>query len=301
MGKILLFYKYIDVKKPSESVKEQRALCESLRLTGRIFIAQEGINGTLGGSEEAITEYKTWMDNHTLFSGIDFKESPGDADYFPRLQVTAKSTIVNLGIDPKEVTVKDTGIYLTPEETHALLSDKPEDLVVLDTRNNYESRVGTFKDAITPDIDNFRDFPEYIDKHLDMFKDKQVVMFCTGGIRCERATAYLNKKKIAKKVFQIQGGIHRYIEAYPDGHFRGKNYVFDARVTQKVTDDILTLCDHCKKPNDNYSNCINAQCNKQIIVCPDCITLYHNSCSDSCAEQVRTKQVPIRVIPQKFT
>jgi predicted sulfurtransferase len=301
MGKILLYYKYVQVPKPSETVKEHKKLCEELGLRGRILIAQEGINGSVGGSDEATEKYKEAMNAHPLFNDMDFKESEGDAECFPRMQVTAKPTIVNLGIDPRELTADQRGTYLSPEEVHALLTEKPEDLVLLDTRNNFEWRVGTFIDSIKPDIDNFRDLPTYIDQHLDDYKDKRVLMFCTGGIRCERATGYLKQKGVAKEVYHIKGGIHRYTEKYPDGFFRGKNYVFDARITQKITDDILGTCDHCKQPNDDYTNCINAACNKQIIVCPNCIDSYHHTCSERCAELVQTKQVPTRVIPKRYS
>ncbi len=300
MGKILLYYKYVHVPKPSEIVKEHKKLCQELGLRGRILIAQEGINGTVGGTDEACESYKEAMNTHPLFSDIDYKESEGGAEYFPRLQVTAKDTIVNLGVDPRDLKAEERGTYLSPEEVHALLEEMPDDLVVLDTRNNFEWRVGTFKGAEKPDIDNFRELPAYLDERLDEYKDKRVLMFCTGGIRCERATGYLKKKNVAKEVYHIKGGIHRYAEQYPDGFFRGKNYVFDSRVTQKINDDILGTCDHCQQPNDDYTNCVNAACNKQIIVCQDCIGTYHNTCSERCAELVRTKQVPIRVIPKRF-
>lgn len=301
MGKILLYYSYVHVPKPSEEVKAHKKLCDELGLKGRIFIAQEGINGTVGGSDEATAQYKQAMNNHPLFNGIDFKESEGGAECFPRMKVTAKSTIVNLGVDPREFTAEQRGTYLSPEEVHQLLTENPDDLIVLDARNNYEWRVGTFEGAITPDIDNFRDLPEYLDENLEEYKDKRVLMFCTGGIRCERATGYLKAKHVAKEVYHVKGGIHRYAEKYPDGYFRGKNYVFDARLTQKITDDILGTCDHCTTPNDDYTNCVNAACNKQIIVCPECVDTYHNTCGDTCAELVQTKQVPIRVIPKRFS
>jgi len=301
MGKIVLYYKYIAVPKPSEEVAAQKKLCASLGLTGRIFIAQEGINGTVAGSVEAVEKYKEAMEFHPLFAGIDYKESPGATACFPRLQVTAKAQIVNFGIDPAEVSASDAGIYLTPEEAHRLISENSENLLLFDARNDYESRIGTFSGAVTPAIENFRDLPGYIDAHTEQFENKQVIMFCTGGIRCERATAYLKKKNVAEKVFHIKGGIHKYIEAFPDGYFRGKNYVFDGRISQKVTDDILATCDHCHKPNDEYTNCINAQCNRQVIVCESCIDSYHNSCGDTCAELVRTHKVPLRVLPRKIT
>jgi UPF0176 protein len=299
MGKILIFYKYIDIRKPSEEVSAQKKLCRELGLTGRIYIAQEGINATVGGTDDATEAYKQALRAHPLFFDADIKESPGGADYFPRLQVTAKKQAVNFGVSPEEVSAKDAGTYLSPEEAHQLFAQKSEDVIILDARNDYEWRVGAFTNALKPPISNFRDLPQYLDEHLADFKDKRVVMYCTSGIRCERATAYLKKKQVAKEVFHIKGGIQRYTQTYKDGYFRGKNYVFDARVTEKITDDILANCDHCKKPNDDYTNCVNAQCNKQLIACPDCIGLYQHTCSDQCAELVKTGAVQVRVIFRK--
>ena len=130
----------------------------------------------------------------------------------------------------KTVTAKNGGKHLTPEETHNLIAQKPNDLVILDARNDYEWRIGAFEGAIKPDIEHFRQFPKFVDDNLEQFKDKQVLMYCTGGIRCERASTYLKEKGVAKNVYQILGGIHRYAEQYPDGFFRGKNYVFDDRI-----------------------------------------------------------------------
>lgn len=298
MGKIILYYKYVDITNPKALMDEQRALCQSLGLKGRIIIAHEGINGTLGGSAEAIEQYKKALNNHKLLSEIDFKESAGDADYFPRLSIKVKNEIVHFGVDTKKITAKDAGIYLSPEETHALIAHN-KNLVLLDARNDYESKVGTFQNAIVPNIETFRELPQYIDNNLEQFKDKEVLMFCTGGVRCERATAYLKSKDVAKKVYHIQGGIHRYIEKYPDGYFKGKNYVFDGRITVKATDDILANCEHCAIPFDDYTNCVNASCNRQITVCPNCIKSYHNTCSKECLNKVQTASVNVRTIPHK--
>jgi predicted sulfurtransferase len=301
MGKILLFYKYIDIKDPHKVMAEQRKLCESLGLKGRILLAGEGINGTLGGTTSSVELYKDYMNQHALFSAIDFKEGQGAADYFPRLQIKVKKEIVHLGLNPEEITAHNAGTYITPQEAHALLAKKPENLVLLDTRNDYESRVGTFEGALIPNTKTFREFPAYIESNLEKFKDKQVLMFCTGGIRCERASAYLKLKKVAKEVYHIKGGIHRYVEQFPNGFFKGKNYVFDGRVTTHVTNDVLTECDHCKAPYDEYTNCINAECNRQIIVCPSCTHLYHNTCSSECKELVAQRKVKVRTIPHKIS
>lgn len=300
MGKILIYYKYIDIANPEALVKEQRDLCQLLGLKGRILIAHEGINATVGGTDEAAQKYKAYLATHTLFSDVDVKESDGEADHFPRLKVLVKKQIVNFGIFPELSIPRDAGRYLSPEEVHALLDEDPEDLVILDARNNYEWRVGRFDKALNPDINNFRDLPTYIDSHAEIFKGKRVLMYCTSGIRCEPATAYLNKKEVAKEIYHIKGGIQRYAEAFPDGHFRGKNYVFDGRVTQPITEDILASCDQCGCTYDDYSNCINAECNKQIIVCPPCIETYHNTCSERCKELVVEKRVNIRTLPHKI-
>lgn len=297
MGNILLYYKYVDVSEPEAIAKWQMELCKSLGLTGRIIIASEGINGTVGGSLEKTQEYINTMEAHPLFGGIDFKTAPGDETYFPRMRVVVKDEIVNLGLDTKKVTTKDGGIHLSPEKVHELLNDKPEDLVILDTRNDYESRVGTFKGSITPEIKNFRELPEYIDKNIDKFKDKKVLMHCTGGVRCERATAVLQQKGVAKEIYQVEGGIHRYVEKFPEGHFRGSNYVFDGRITEKINDDILSGCDICSVPCDFYTNCLNAVCNKQFLSCEPCIAKMQETCSEECLQLVKENKVNIRKKP----
>jgi predicted sulfurtransferase len=239
------------------------------------------------------------MRENPLFTDIDFKESPGSDTFFPRLRIVVKEEIVRLGINPTELSSKNGGQHLTPAETHALISNNPN-LVLLDGRNAYESAVGTFKGAIKPQIKNFRDFPDYIDKNLEQFQGKEVLMFCTGGIRCERASAYLKSKDVAQNVYQLEGGIVRYIEQFPEGHFRGKNYVFDARITTAPNNDILGSCYLCATPCDDMTNCLNAQCNLQHISCKICIEHYGNCCSIQCQQLVREQKVRIRTKPTKI-
>ncbi|MCL4361390.1 rhodanese-related sulfurtransferase [Candidatus Dependentiae bacterium] len=299
MGKIIIFYKYIDLENPQEIVNWQKEICSNLNLKGRILIASEGINGTLGGTLQEINEYKKIMHEQDLFKDVEFKESDGGAQFFPRLSVKLKQEIVKLGIDPKVISYKNTGKHLSADEIHNLFEKKSKDLVVLDTRNNFESRVGKFKDAIIPDIEYFRQLPEFIDKNLELFKDKEVLMYCTAGVRCERATAYLKSKEIAKEVYQIDGGIHKYIEKYPDGYYRGKNYVFDGRLAVAPNNDILANCMGCNISYDEYTNCINAKCNKQLILCPQCLSNFNNTCSLQCAELIKNQMTNIRTVPAK--
>ncbi len=291
MQTVILFYKYTDITYPKRILKWQQKIGAELALKGRILIAQEGINGTLSGLQASIDRYVKIMHNHEQFNDMAFKYSTGDGDCFPRLQVTIKPEIVRLCVNPEDAPLDHGGVHLTPEQTHAMLSEKTDNLIVLDTRNTFESDIGTFKGAVKAPIKHFRDLPKYIDDNIDQFKDKKVLMFCTGGVRCERATAYLKKKEVAQEVYQMDGGIHNYVEKFPDGHFRGKNYVFDSRIAIKVNDDILGSCLLCNKPCDDYINCLNALCNKHCICCTLCFALYKGACSAKCLALVTANKV----------
>lgn len=291
-GTILLFYRYVTLENPTAIARWQKELCSRLKLTGRVLIGTEGINATLGGDTDATEEYKREFLAHELFKGTDIKESPGSAEDFPRLAVKVRNEIVHLGIDPANLGPAALSTHLSPHQAHELINTNPN-LILLDARNNYESRIGTFRNAIIPPIENFRDFPAFVDAHAEEWKDKEVLMFCTGGIRCERAAAYVQKKGI-EKVYQIDGGICRYAEAFPDGHFRGKNYVFDRRIALPVNDDILTHCDLCAAPSSDYTNCMNTLCNGQFIACKPCRNEYDYCCSRECQKLVAAGEVPAR-------
>src|SRR5690606_11065965 len=164
MNKLLLYYKYVDIKYPKQVVKWQQTVCTELGLKGRILISHEGINGTLGGAAENTERYKKLMSEHELFGEIDFKESDGGPECFPRLSVKVRNEAVSLGIPYDQLTPRNGGQHLTPEQTHELIKQNPENLVIFDARNNYESAIGKFTNALTPDIKNFRDLPAYLDK-----------------------------------------------------------------------------------------------------------------------------------------
>ncbi len=299
MKSIILFYKYIFIDRPHKILTWQKEICARFRLKGRVILGHEGINGTLGGDHENLELYKQQMLEHPLFNDIDFKETTHTGDHFPRLRIVIKKEIVNLGLDPATIRAEHGGIHLEPAQAHELIAQKPENLIIIDCRNKVESAIGTMSGAIKPDVANFRDFPAYIDKHLEDFKDKQVLMYCTGGIRCERASAYVKSKGVAQEVYQIKGGIHRYIEQFPNGFFRGKNYVFDGRTAVKVTDDILGSCSICKIPCDDYTNCLRASCNRHFICCKDCLQNYANTCSKICFDMITNQNAPKRPNPCK--
>ncbi len=296
MKRIIIFYKYINVANPEQEKKLLATTCKQLNLKGRIILAEEGINGTVAGNIEETSSFIQFLNTHNLFDGMDIKENLVDAafEYFPSLSVKVKSEIINLGIDANKLTPKNAGKHLTPKQVHELLEKNPENLVILDTRNNYEWAVGRFKNSILPDIKNFRDLPGYIDQNIEQFADKQVLMYCTAGVRCERATAYLKTKGVAQEVYQIEGGVQRYTEQYPDGFFRGKNYVFDNRLTVKINDDVLSECLLCKISCDDIANCMNAICNKHFIGCEACVEKFNNTCGTECQQLIKENKVAAR-------
>lgn len=286
MEKIILYYKFVKIT-DTESVKWwQRELCERLGLKGRILISTEGINGTLGGDFKALKLYKRAMNEHSLFKNIAYKWSDGGSEDFPRLGVKVRSETVTLGLP--EVTPENSGEKLKPDEFHEMISSDP-DVVLFDARNNYESAIGKFKGAITPDVNNFRDLPEKIKEYSDL-KDKKVVTYCTGGIRCETLSALL-KQEGFKRVYQLEGGIVKYGEKYGDkGHWEGKCFVFDKRMSIAFSDEPSDIgaCVHCDTKTSNYLNCANKICNKLVLVCPNCaINPSEQCCSEACNRKVQ--------------
>ncbi len=287
MHSIILFYKYVMLEHPNQICNWQKSLCQELHLKGRIILAREGINGTLGGPREQLEQYKKIMSAHPLFADIDYKESHNVGDHFPRLRVVVKKEIVYLGLDPETFTAQNAGIHLEPAHAHELITKQPDNLIIIDCRNKAESAIGRIENAIIPDTNYFRDFPAYVDNHLNEFKDKQILMYCTGGVRCERASAYIKAKGVAQEVYHIKGGIHRYVEEFPNGFFKGKNYVFDGRTAVKITDDVLGSCSICHNAWDEYTNCLRAACNRHYIGCSDCIQKLENTCSIACCTLIK--------------
>ncbi|XP_066037596.1 thiosulfate sulfurtransferase/rhodanese-like domain-containing protein 2 isoform X2 [Chamaea fasciata] len=251
VGEVLLYYCYCEVSDPEKLCAWQKALCQHLHLTGKVRVASEGINGTVGGSKVATSLYIKVMLSQPLFKNSlcqeDFKSSAGGAHCFPDLRVGVFKEIVPMGIDPKIVSYKETGIHLSPQEFHreveqylSQATQGQSDTILLDCRNFYESKIGHFQGCLAPDIRKFSYFPSYIDENLDLFKDKRVLMYCTGGIRCERGSAYLRSKAVCREVYQLKGGIHKYLEEFPDGFYRGKLFVFDDRYAICSNEDIIS-------------------------------------------------------------
>lgn len=274
MQKILLYYKFAPVKDPEAVRLWQRALCEKLNLKGRILISEHGINGTVGGAVKDLKQYA--KETKAYFKGTEFKWSDGSREDFPKLIVKVRPEIVTFGVTDK-IKVDEQGIVgggkkLKPKQVHELVS-KRQDVVFFDGRNAWEAAVGKFKDAIVPQVEHTRNFAsELADPKYEDIKDKPVVTYCTGGIRCE-VLSMLMKEEGFKEVYQIDGGIVKYGEEFgDDGLWEGSLYVFDDRMGMKFSDKAKDIgaCAHCNSKTSHYENCANKACNKLVLICENC-------------------------------
>ncbi|KAM6924256.1 thiosulfate sulfurtransferase/rhodanese-like domain-containing protein 2 [Xenentodon cancila] len=306
-GKVLLYYCYCQVEDPHVICAWQNALCEKLHLTGKIRVATEGINGTVGGTDVATDIYIDAMLSHPLFKmdKEDFKTSDGGAECFTELKVGVYREIVPMGVDPDVIPYQLAGVHLEPEAFHkeveALLDkeDLCNDTVLLDCRNFYESKIGQFTRCLAPNIRKFSYFPDYVDQNLELFRDKKVLMYCTGGIRCERGSAYLRSKNVCKEIYQLKGGIHKYLERFPEGFYRGKLFVFDERYAISSNNDVISGCRYCSCPWDQYELCTTQFCCQLVLSCTTCRRDGHTACCPTCqtkgqAQRQATSETPHR-------
>ena len=277
MQKVILYYKFVPVADPAITMRWQKELCARLELKGRIIISPHGINGTLGGDIENLREYKREMNRSIIFKGITYKWSDGTGHDFPRLSVKVRDELVTFNA-ADEIKVDEKGVigggkHLKPEAVHKLVEERGDDVIFFDGRNAYEAAVGRFKDAVVPDTQTTRDFLAELegDKYKDI-KDKPVVTYCTGGIRCE-ALSVLMKNRGFKEVYQIDGGIVKYGEKYgDDGLWEGALHIFDDRMTHRFSDKSKDIgqCIYCEGKTSRYINCADVSCNKLVLVCEKC-------------------------------
>ena len=272
----------------------QRALCQRLELNGRILIAGHGINGTLGGSIDALKAYV--KETKCYFKGTEFKWSDGNGQEFPKLVVKVRPEIVTFNASD-QIEVDANGIvgggkHLKPAQVHKLVEERGQDVIFFDGRNAYEAEVGKFKNAVVPSVNLTKNFAEELaDPKYDAIKNKPVVTYCTGGIRCE-VLSMLMKKQGFSEVYQMDGGIVKYGEQYKDdGLWEGSLYVFDGRMGMKFSDKAkdIGVCVHCAAKTSNYENCRVVACNDLVIVCEECYDAKKDYCPD-CLNKRSTPQ-----------
>ena len=281
--RVLLFYKYVNVAQPEKFQEEHLKFCMENYILGRVRISNEGINGTVSGLSENIEKYKSEIRRYDEFADIWFKEDKHHEHAFGKIYVRLKKEIVNASFGA--VDLSKTGKRLQPEELLKFYESN-KDFVIVDARNDYESNIGKFKNSLTPKMETFRDWPKVAEELEDM-KDKTIVTYCTGGIRCEKASAYLVEHGF-KDVYQLEGGIWNYITQFPDTYWEGSVFVFDERriVTPNSKEEIKHIgkCYYCGKPTSYYINCHNQNCDKLLLTCHECKVENEYCCSDECRQ-----------------
>ena len=277
LPKVILYYGFAPIADPEAVRLWQKHLCESLGIKGRILISKHGINGTLGGDMSALKKYVRQTKEYPGFKKIDFKWSDGTGQDFPRLRVRVRDELVAFGA-PDEIKVDINGVvnggkHLKPYEVDKLVEERGEEVVFFDGRNAYEAKIGKFKNAVVPDTVTTRDFIKEIESgKYDELKEKPIVTYCTGGIRCEILSAVMVNRGF-KEVYQIEGGIVRYGNKFADSsHWEGSLYTFDNRMAINFSDEakVIGKCDVCNAATNQFYNCSNQNCHELFLLCSGC-------------------------------
>ncbi len=283
----LSFYKYHNIKNPNIFRNYLFVEWNNLNVLGRIYVAHEGINAQLSVHSNKLIEFKKSIDNISFLKGVRLNiaiEHRNDA--FLKLKIKIKEKIVADGLEANDYDLSISGRHVDANEFNQLLDD--EETITIDMRNHYESEIGHFKGAELPDVDSFRESLPLIKKKYENFKkNKNILMYCTGGIRCEKASAYLIDNGY-KNVFQLNGGIIEYSRQVNENNienkFIGKNFVFDNRLSERVSAEIISNCHQCGNKSDKHTNCNNEACHLLFIQCEDCAKKYNGCCSKKCEE-----------------
>ena len=284
LQKVILYYGFTPVADPVALKMWQKNLCETLNLKGRILISEHGINGTLGGNMSDLKKYIRQTKEYPGFKKIDFKWSQGQGDEFPRLSVKVKKELVVFS-SPTEIQVDINGVvnggkHLRPEEVNQLVEERGDEVVFFDGRNAFEAKIGKFRGALVPDVLTSHDFVGEVESgKYDHLKDKPIVTYCTGGVRCEILSAVMVNRGF-KEVYQVKGGIVRYGEKFGnDGLWDGSLYIFDKRMVQDFSEnpEVIGECEKCGGKTKSFRNCANKACYQLILLCDDCASVQSNT------------------------
>jgi UPF0176 protein len=280
----LSFYRYVVINDPKQFRDDIYEAWHEMGVLGRAYVAHEGINAQLSVPGNNLETFKASLDANPVLKALRLNVAIEDnGKSFFKLKVQVRNKIVADGITDHSFDVTHSGPHLTAAEFNSIAAE-PETIIV-DMRNHYESEVGHFRNAICPDADTFRDELRIVEKLLDDQKDKNIVMYCTGGIRCEKASAWMLHKGF-RNVFQLDGGIIEYTrqvrEQGLENRFIGKNFVFDERLGERISDDVIAKCHQCGQACDSHTNCRNDGCHLLFIQCPACAEKYSGCCSTEC-------------------
>lgn len=285
----LSFYQYAKIGNPELFRNHLFVAWDGMEVLGRIYVANEGINGQLSVPAKRFNEFKEFLDGIYFLKDVRLNIAvEQDLKSFLKLKVKVRHKIVADGLNDDTFDVTNKGVHVGADQFNKLISDP--DTILVDMRNHYESEIGHFEGAITPDVDTFRDSLDIIEEDLKEHKeDKNLVMYCTGGIRCEKASAYY-KHKGFQKVYQLEGGIIEYTrqvkEQGLENKFIGKNFVFDHRRAERISEDVIAKCHQCGEACDTHTNCANEGCHLLFIQCPSCAEKMDGCCSTDCQEVI---------------
>jgi UPF0176 protein len=299
--KVLAYYVFTEIKDPVAEVKRQKEILESLDGKARIYISEEGVNAQLSLPAVNTEAYITWLNEDPIYKEAEVKLHDWPEHAFAKLTVKVRKELV--AVDRK-IDLSKRGEYLSPQQWKEKLDHKDKETILIDVRNNYESDVGHFEGAILPDLETFRGFPEYA-KHLAKTVDTKktkVMMYCTGGIRCELYSALL-KDEGFDTVYQLKGGVIQYGLKEGKEHWKGKLFVFDDRMVVPISPDnqeIISKCKFCGNESDTYYNCANMDCNELFLSCSACVDEKKGCCSDNCLSTGRVRAFVNREKPKPF-
>lgn len=288
---IISFYHFAPIENPHEEVKKQHLFFEGHEMRSRIYISHKGINGIVSALVEEGQKYRDWLREDPRFSDMEFKIESYHEHVLPRVTIKFRQQLVALDVQPD---LKKGGEYVSPEKWKEMLENRDENTLLIDVRNDYEWKIGHFEGAILPQLEAFRDFPKYA-KKLSSKKDPKntkIMMYCTGGIRCELYSALL-KEKGFRNVFQLHGGVIRYGQKVGNKYWKGKLFVFDDRLSTHIGEntepELISSCQFCQTSIDVYYNCANMDCNELFLSCPKCAEKNLGCCSESCQKAKRKR------------
>ena len=285
----LSFYRYAIIEPTNEFRDQLYIKLNGLNCLGRIYVAREGINAQMSVPSHNLNKLLSYLESTNYLAKMPIKYAiEDDGKSFYKLIVRLRNRILADGLDDDAYDVTNVGKHLSATEFHELSSD--ENTLVIDMRNQYESEIGHFENAVCPDADTFRDEIQIVANDFKDQKNKKVLLYCTGGIRCEKASAYL-KHVGFNDVNQLHGGVIEYVQQIKklnlESKFIGSNFVFDNRMSEKIDNQIVSNCHQCGSPADTHVNCANDACHLLFIQCKECGTKYDNSCSDDCKKYIQ--------------
>ena len=297
---VLAYYILKEVENPQKLITDYKNFLSKRDATGRIYISEEGVNAQMSAQEDDARAFMAWVHADPRFSKTDFKIHTSHENVFPRLTIKYRKQLVAMD---QKINLQKGGKHVSPKQWREMLEDE-EDYLILDVRNEFEGKVGHFRGALVPKLDTFREFPDYVEELKKEYTPEKtkVMMYCTGGIRCELYSA-LMKDKGYDDVYQLDGGVIKYGLEEGNAHWEGKLFVFDDRVTIPISDDehsVVGICHHCGQGAEHYYNCANMDCNELFLSCIECVEGFKGCCQKECEDAPRLRKLDEQLTAKPF-